>query len=88
MVIKRWGGKRVSMHVSPKRYVEIRALADKLIASCDGGMSYKDDIEALPLEGCCVLDSMTRECYVCGQWSDICEMTDHDGEWRCVDCSP
>lgn len=88
------------MTVSPAQFSKVRAIADALIASCDGGLSMIDDVMDLSLEECGVLDTMARECYVCGQWSDIREMTDTDdgdrsacassesGEWRCVDCKP
>lgn len=49
---------------SPERYMEIQLLADALIASCDGGESYTEDIKALTLEECKVLDGMALECAV------------------------
>jgi hypothetical protein len=44
--------------------MEIQLLADALIASCDGGESYTEDIKALTLEECKVLDGMALECAV------------------------
>ena len=73
--------------VTPKRYAEIRVLADKLIASCDGGHDEQDEIESLTLEECRVLDSMALECQVCNQWSAAASMTDTGGEYVCADCT-
>jgi len=75
------------MNISPERYMEIRALADSLIASCDGGASHADNIEALTIEESRVLDGMALECQVCNQWFTANEMRDDGGEYVCVDCS-
>ena len=77
----------LGMSVAPKRYAEIHVLADSLIASCDGGMSHTDDIEALTIEECKVLDGMALECQVCNQYSAAAEMTDTGGEYVCPDCT-
>lgn len=75
------------MRVNPKRYAEIRVLADSLIASCDGGASHTDDIEALTIEECKVLDGMALECQTCNQWFAAADMTDTGGEYVCADCA-
>jgi hypothetical protein len=73
--------------IDPKRYMEIRVLADKLIASCDGGRDEQDDIEALTIEECKILDGMALECQTCNQWSAAADMTDTGGEYVCADCT-
>jgi hypothetical protein len=76
------------MTVTPKRYAEIRVLADRLIASCDGGADGQDEIEAMTLEENGVLDSMAFECTQCNQWSARSEQhEDESGQWVCTDCA-
>jgi hypothetical protein len=75
------------MSIDPKKYMEIRALADRLIASCDGGRDEQDAIEALTIEECKVLDGMALECNICNQYSAAAEMTDTGGEYVCPDCT-
>jgi formylmethanofuran dehydrogenase subunit E len=67
--------------------MEIRLLADALIASCDGGANNTEDIEALTLKECRLLDGMALECQVCNQWSAANEMRDEGGKYVCIDCS-
>lgn len=75
------------MSVSPKRYMEMRALSDRLIASCDGGRDEWDGMNLLTVEECKVLDGMALECQSCNQWFAANEMRDDGGEYVCVDCS-
>lgn len=75
------------MSISPTQYMKIRALADGLIASCDGGMDQADAVDALTIEECRVLDSMALECRTCNQWSAAADMTDTGGEYVCADCT-
>lgn len=75
------------MTVTPKRYAEIRVLANKLMASCDGGRDEQEEVEALTLEECKILDTMALECAVCNHWLDVKEFTDTGGEWVCNDCT-
>lgn len=73
--------------VTPQRYAEIRVLADKLVASCDGGRDEADEVEALSLDECKVLDSMAFECSHCNQWYAVADRTeDSAGQWCCTDC--
>lgn len=67
---------------------EVRAIADRLIASCDGGNDEIENIMALSLEQCEALDRMALECESCGQWFDAKEVSDVDGKYLCGDCAP
>ena len=75
------------MSVEPKRYAEIRVLAGKLMASCDGGRDEQEEIESLTLEECKVLDTMVLECACCGHWFIAKTMHDCGHEYRCDDCN-
>lgn len=66
----------------PETFKRLRKLADALIASCDGGRDYVDDIEGLSLDECRVLDSMALECTSCNQWYSTADMT----SGVCKDC--
>jgi hypothetical protein len=74
------------MTMSPARYAEIRALADRLVASCEG--SAFEDIEIfneMSVEECKVLDGMAFKCEDCDQWYDVYEM---DGDtFICKRCA-
>ena len=72
--------------ITPKRYAEIRVLADKLIASCDGGHDQWEEVNELSRGDCKVLDTMALECQVCNQWFRANEMIDDGGQWECSDC--
>ncbi len=65
----------------------VRAIADRLIASCDGGKDEIENIMALSQEDCALLDTMALECQICGQWFDAKDMSDASGEYLCLDCS-
>jgi len=74
--------------MTPQRYMELRNLADELIASCDGGSTeHHDVINDLSLEECRVLDGMALECADCNQWYAANEMREDGGAYICVDCS-
>lgn len=70
--------------MTPERYMHIRALADRLIASCDGGADDVGTIEDLSVEECKLLDSFAFCCESCDQWSDINDQ--REGTWTCKDC--
>jgi hypothetical protein len=74
--------------MTPERYMQIRALADKLIASCDGGRDYWEEIEALKLDEARTLDTMALECQTCNQWFCVAEIGENaeTGEYECHDC--
>lgn len=72
--------------MTPAQFTKCRALADKLIASCDGGRDYQDEVEALTQEECKMLDSMALECCTCNQWFAASEMIDTGSQWECSDC--
>ena len=74
--------------MTPQRHTELRALADRLIASCEGGSTEdNDEINNLSLGECRVLDGMALKCASCTQWFDAHDMCEDGGEYVCVDCS-
>jgi hypothetical protein len=68
--------------------MEIDALADRLIASCEGGSTADNDMIAeMTGEECKVLDGKAFMCTGCDQWFDLSDMHDADApEWLCTDC--
>ena len=76
------------MSINPEDWKEVRAIADRLIASCDGGNDEIENIMALSQEQCEALDRMALECESCGQWFDAKEVSDVDGKYLCGDCAP
>lgn len=70
---------------------KIHALADSLIASCDGGAEFVIDVYNLSYAECALLDTLALECYVCNQWfpaADVTENVAEDGfrEYVCKSC--
>jgi formylmethanofuran dehydrogenase subunit E len=75
------------MSIDPESWKLIRALADRLIASCVGGLDEVENIAELTPEQCKVLDTMALECVTCNQWFDVKEVRDIEGEYICADCA-
>lgn len=72
--------------MTPERYMELRKLADDLIASCDGGAQFWDVLEGLSVEECKVMDGMALECCDCGQYYEASSMKDRGHEFICEGC--
>lgn len=72
--------------MKPERYMELRALADQLIASCNGGYDKWDAINELSVEECQVLDTMALECCDCNQYFEASQMHDLGNEYQCPSC--
>ena len=74
--------------MTPERYMQIRKLADDLIADCNGGAEFADEVDSLLADECKVLDGMAFRCASCDQWYDINEKATPDAaEWHCKDCT-
>jgi len=74
--------------ISTQDYIRLRALADRLVASCDGGRDEWDTLRALSIEECKVLDSMALECQSCNQFFAAADINDTGDEYLCSDCTP
>lgn len=73
--------------MSPERYTEITALADRMVASCDGGsVEDHDTIGEMTQDECEALDAMAFKCEDCDQWFDIGDMHHDEDRWACIDC--
>lgn len=72
---------------TPEAFQVARSLAEKLVASSDGGRDYWDDLEELSQDERVALDSIAFECTSCNQWFMQFENASPDGEWTCKDCS-
>lgn len=69
-----------------EHHAKIRALADALIASHDGGRDHWDTINELSTEECKLLDTMALECGGCNQWFPAPDMLDNGAEYLCAEC--
>lgn len=76
----------VAYRFGPETFKKCRILADKLIASCDGGRDEQEEINGLSKEECLVLDSMILQCHVCQHWFNAKEMKDDGSQYACADC--
>lgn len=74
--------------MTPERYIEIRALADRLVADCNGGeQDDLDMIEDMSRKECMALDGIAFKCAGCDQWFDVHEMREPD-TFVCTGCGP
>ena len=72
--------------IQPKRWAEIRKLADDLIASCSGGAEEADEVDALDVTECRALDTMAFLCNGCDQWYSINERIEDGAKFYCHGC--
>jgi len=72
-------------HVTPEMFVAMRALADKLMTTCEP-QQYNDELAELTQDQGRVLDSMALECAVCNHWFLPATMQDDGHRYVCEDC--
>ena len=71
---------------TPEAFNKCRALADKLLAACDGGADESDEIDALTQDEARMLDTMVLRCATCDHWFKTAEIIDDGNRYECKDC--
>lgn len=72
--------------MTPERYMELRRIADAVIADCAGGRDHWEMIDSFIVEEAKIFDTMALECTCCNQYSDASDMNDNGAEYICHQC--